>query len=202
MRLPIVLASASPRRRELLGLLGIPFRAVPADMDEEAVSTGFADHRRAVVAVARAKAEAVASRCPGEMVLAADTAVLVDGRRLGKPRDEAEAREMLFALQGRTHTVVTGLVLVDGERGRSLEAWEETEVTMLPLGRRDVEAYVATGEPLDKAGAYAVQGLGASFIARVEGCYFNVVGLPLARTAGLLREVGLHVVRGRSWCDG
>ncbi len=202
MRLPVILASASPRRRDLLGLLGIPFQVCAADLDEAAICGGAADAREAAVAAARAKAEAVAGRFPGRTVLGADTVVVLDGVCLGKPRDAAEAEAMLLRLQGRTHTVVTGVAVVDGEGGRRLAAREETAVTMLPLSREDVAAYVATGEPLDKAGAYAVQGLGAALVARVEGCYFNVVGLPLARTSLLLRELGFHVVRGTGWGHG
>ncbi len=202
MLLPVILASGSPRRRELLRLLGIPFRVCAPALDEVEAAGGVEEPRAAALAVARAKAEAVAGRFPGRTVLAADTAVLLDGTSLGKPRDAAEAEAMLLRLQGRTHTVVTGVAVVDGEGGRVLTAWEETGVTMLPLSREDVAAYVATGEPLDKAGGYAVQGLGAALVARVEGCYFNVVGLPLARTAALLRELGFHVVRGTGWTRG
>jgi len=146
-----------------------------------------------VAAVALDKARAVAREWMGgpAVVLGADTEVVLDGRYLGKPRDAADAARMLRALSGRTHEVVTGLALVDAPSGREETLAVTTRVTMLDASDEDIAAYVATGEPLDKAGAYAVQGLGARLVARVDGCFTNVVGLPVETTRRLLERWGL-----------
>jgi septum formation protein len=147
----------------------------------------------AVAAVALDKARAVAREWTGgpAVVLGADTEVVLDGRYLGKPRDAADAARMLRALSGRTHEVVTGLALVDAPSGREETLAVTTRVTMIDAGDDEIAAYVATGEPLDKAGAYAVQGLGARLVARVDGCFTNVVGLPVETTRRLLERWGL-----------
>jgi septum formation protein len=146
-----------------------------------------------VAAVALDKARAVAREWTGgpAVVLGADTEVVLDGRYLGKPRDAADAVRMLRALSGRTHEVVTGLALVDAPSGREETLAVTTRVTMLDASDEDIAAYVATGEPLDKAGAYAVQGLGARLVARVDGCFTNVVGLPVETARWLLERWGL-----------
>jgi len=146
-----------------------------------------------VAAVALDKARAVAREWTGgpAIVLGADTEVVLDGRYLGKPRDAADAVRMLLALSGRTHEVVTGLALVDAPSGREETLAVTTRVTMIDAGDEEIAAYVATGEPLDKAGAYAVQGLGARLVARVDGCFTNVVGLPVETTRRLLERWGL-----------
>jgi septum formation protein len=146
-----------------------------------------------VAAVALDKARAVAREWTGgpAVVLGADTEVVLDGRYLGKPRDAADAVRMLRALSGRTHEVVTGLALVDAPSGREETLAVTTRVTMLDASDEDIAAYVATGEPLDKAGAYAVQGLGARLVARVDGCFTNVVGLPVETARRLLERWGL-----------
>ena len=146
-----------------------------------------------MAAVALDKARAVAREWMGgpAVVLGADTEVVLDGRYLGKPRDAADAARMLRALSGRTHEVVTGLALVDAPSGREETLAVTTRVTMLDASDEDIAAYVATGEPLDKAGAYAVQGLGARLVARVDGCFTNVVGLPVETTRRLLERWGL-----------
>jgi len=146
-----------------------------------------------VAAVALDKARAVAREWTGgpAVVLGADTEVVLDGRYLGKPRDAADAARMLRALSGRTHEVVTGLALVDAPSGREETLAVTTRVTMIDAGDEEIAAYVATGEPLDKAGAYAVQGLGARLVARVDGCFTNVVGLPVETTRRLLERWGL-----------
>jgi len=190
----IVLASASPRRKELLGSLGVAYRVIPSLVDEpepDAAETpgGYA------LRMARLKARDVAWGHPGSYVLGADTVVAVGGHILGKPRDEADARRMLAMLAGREHTVVTGCCLV-GPDGQTV--WEEapaSRVTFAALTDEAIAAYAATGEPLDKAGGYAIQGLGAFMIARVEGSYTNVVGLPLAEVVELLRTYGVIVPR-------
>ena len=146
-----------------------------------------------MAAVALDKARAVAREWTGgpAVVLGADTEVVLDGRYLGKPRDAADAARMLRALRGRTHDVVTGLALVDAPSGREETLAVTTRVTMIDAGDEEIAAYVATGEPLDKAGAYAVQGLGARLVARVDGCFTNVVGLPVETTRRLLERWGL-----------
>lgn len=146
-----------------------------------------------MAAVALDKARAVAREWTGgpAVVLGADTEVVLDGRYLGKPRDAADAARMLRALSGRTHEVVTGLALVDAPSGREETLAVTTRVTMLDASDEDIAAYVATGEPLDKAGAYAVQGLGARLVARVDGCFTNVVGLPVETARRLLERWGL-----------
>lgn len=177
----LVLASASPRRREILETAGLSFSVRPADVDEstrEGESAG--DYVRRL---AETKARAVWE--PGETTLGADTTVVLDSEILGKPGDEAEAVDMLTRLAGRGHDVITGYCLFDGER---VEAGAETtRVVFAPMTADEVANYVRSGEPFDKAGGYGIQGLASKFIERVEGCYFNVVGLPIARIYSLLR---------------
>jgi len=183
----LVLASASPRRQELLARLGVAFTVVPSDIPEEHPA---APPPEAIAAVALAKARAVALRLPSDaVVLGADTEVVLDGRLLGKPRDAADAVRILRELRGRTHEVITGVALV--ARGGEEATAVTTRVTMRDYDTPEIEAYVATGEPLDKAGAYGVQGLGARLVARVDGCLTNVVGLPISTTRELLERWGV-----------
>ncbi|MDH3254872.1 MAG: Maf family protein, partial [Acidobacteriota bacterium] len=170
----LILASASPRRRELLRNLGLEFLCRPVDLDETPLTGEAAEPY--VRRLARAKAETVARK--GEVVLAADTVVVRDGQLLGKPVDPDEARAMLASLSGRDHSVYTG-VAIHLPPGLTRDAVCRSEVTMAPLSREEVDWYVLTGEPLDKAGAYAIQGLGALLVERIDGNYSNVVGLPL-----------------------
>ncbi len=183
---PLVLASQSPRRRELLEQLGIPLVVRPANADE-AVLPGEAA-RDYVLRVAREKARAV----EGAIVLAADTAVVLRGEVLGKPSGAEDARRMLRALSGTVHEVLTGVCVRRATAALAIEldAVVSTEVRFAPLSPAEVDWYVATGEPLDKAGAYAIQGAGGAFVVRVDGSVSNVVGLPLAETADLLRRAG------------
>jgi septum formation protein len=180
---PLVLASASPRRRALLEQLGIPLRIDPAHLDENVRPGEPAE--RYVVRLAREKAESVHARHPGDTVLAADTSVVLDGAVLGKPADAAEALEMLQALSGRRHQVMTA-VAVAGKGDRLVTA----AVTFAPASEAALRWYVSTGEPMDKAGAYAVQGIGGFLVERIEGSHSAVVGLPLVETVALLRESG------------
>jgi len=192
----VVLASASPRRRDLLAALGLPFAVRPVDLDETP-RPGEAP-RDYVSRLAAEKAAADAR--PGELVLAADTVVVLDEedggpqRLLGKPGGPEEAEEMLARLAGREHVVFTGVALIaaaDGGGGpRRATAVEESRVRLAPLGAAEIAWYVATGEPLDKAGAYAIQGIGALFVEAVEGNYTNVVGLPLPAVYRLFGELG------------
>jgi septum formation protein len=182
---PLILASASPRRRELLRSVGVPFDVIPSDVPEDPLSGEQCDAfaRR----VARDKAVEVARRRPGAFVLGADTVVVVDGDLLGKPRDRADAHRMLTLLSGRAHRVLTAVALVD-PAGEIDEILVETEVEMRPLSREEIEAYVDSSEPYDKAGAYAAQGGAARFVRDVRGSYSNVIGLPLDEVEALLRR--------------
>jgi len=180
---PLVLASASPRRRALLEQLGIPLHVDPAHLDENVGAGEPAD--RYVLRIAREKAAAVCARHPGATVLAADTSVVVDGRVLGKPVDPDDALRMLGALAGRSHHVLTA-VAVAGAGVRLVTA----EVTFARAAEPELRWYVATGEPMDKAGAYAVQGIGGFLVERITGSVSAVVGLPLVETLALLREAG------------
>jgi len=180
---PLVLASASPRRRALLEQLGIPLRIDPAHLDENVRAGEPAE--RYVLRLAREKAEAVQLRHPDDMVLAADTSVVLDGAVLGKPADADEALAMLRALSGRRHQVMTA-VAVAGKGDRLVTA----AVTFAAADEAALRWYVSTGEPMDKAGAYAVQGIGGFLVERIEGSHSAVVGLPLVEMVALLRESG------------
>lgn len=187
-----VLASASPRRVELLRSAGFEFDVIPAEVDEaidvEETPDGYA--RR----VAQLKAQAVAARVSGRVVLAADTIVVVDHEVLGKPADAADARRMLRRLSGREHVVMTAICLIsEGGAKRIQTAVARTTVEFAPLSQAEIDWYVATGEPMDKAGAYAVQGLASRFVTRIDGSYSNVVGLPVAVVYELCRGAGLLV---------
>jgi len=183
----IILASQSPRRRELLSLIGIPHEVRPADLDESVLpGESPAPHAERL---ARAKAEAVAATEPDAVVIGADTIVVLDGDILGKPRDTVDASAMLQRLSGRTHTVLTAVAVT--RDGRTVSGVESVEVTFRPLTPEQIEAYIATGEPMDKAGAYGIQGFGAVIVERVHGDYFAVMGLALGRMVELLEQVGI-----------
>jgi len=171
----LVLASRSPRRRDILHQAGIPFVVRPADVDETPFPGEAA--RDYVTRIAREKANA-ASVAPGEIVLAADTTVTICGQILGKPLDAADARRMLHMLSGQRHAVLTAICLRSSTR--VIEDCAETSVWFAPLSPQEIEDYAASGEPMDKAGAYAIQGLASKFVERIDGCYFNVMGLPIA----------------------
>jgi septum formation protein len=182
----IVLASASPRRSELLQQMGVPFRVCPADVDERVLEgESPADY---ALRLARAKAaEVMRGSSSGQAVLGADTAVVVDGAILGKPADEAEARDMLGRLSGRSHEVYSAVALALPS-GAMLERLNVTRVTFAPLDRQWIEAYLATGDSMDKAGAYGVQGPAAARIQRIEGSFSGVMGLPMYETYELLHQ--------------
>ena len=190
----LVLASQSPRRSEILRQAGIPFTVRAAAVDETPLAGEKPEEY--VVRLAELKALAVPA-APDETVLGADTTVVIDGEMLGKPADAAGARRMLERLSGRQHEVITGVCLKRGvEVVRDCAA---TKVWFAPMSAREIEEYVASGEPMDKAGAYAIQGLASKFIEKIDGCYFNVVGLPVALVFGHLRPsqipVDFHDIR-------
>lgn len=192
----LILASASPRRRRLLEGLGLVFEVRPAEIDERRV--GSESPETYVRRLGESKALAV--RRPGELVLAADTVVVLDGEILGKPAGPADAESMLTRLSGRRHRVLTGVTLAseDGAKPEALcrSVVVETLVSMASLSAREIAWYVATGEPDDKAGGYAVQGLGALFVESIDGNYSNVVGLPLPTVYRLLAEAGWELLEG------
>ena len=187
----LILASSSPRRAEVLRDAGIAFEVYAPQVEEarrpnEAVEKMVA---RLAEAKARAAAESVGEKNHA-IIICADTAVELDGEIFGKPRDAADAREMLSYLSGRTHYVLTGIFAVRLPDGATRSAVERTAVTFAPLDPIEIEAYVTSGEPFGKAGGYAIQGRAGRYIPRIEGCYFNVVGLPLARLYALLGDLG------------
>ena len=184
----MILASQSPRRRELLALVGIPHEVRPADIDETYLpGEPPRDHAERL---AREKTAAIAAAEPEALVIGSDTIVVVDGDVLGKPAQAEEAGRMIARLAGRTHTVMTGVAVA--WRGQTRSAVEEVDVTFHPLSAREIAEYVATREPMDKAGAYGIQGYGATIVARVDGDYFAVMGLPLQRLVRLLGDVGIR----------
>jgi septum formation protein len=186
---PIILASNSPRRRELLAQIGLTFTVAPADVDER-LHPGEAPKDYAE-RLARDKARAAAERAREGIVIAADTIVVVGGTVLGKPANAEDARRMLKELSGREHEVVTALAVMDAATGRSSVRTSITRVWFRTLAEREIDAYVATREPLDKAGAYGIQERGALLVDRIEGCYSNVVGLPLSLLGEMLRNFGV-----------
>ncbi len=192
----IILASSSPRRAEILRDAGIPFTVRATQIDESPLPVESA--HAMVARLAEAKARAAASHLntsEGEcIVIGADTTVELNGEILGKPDDSAHAREMLAKLSGCTHRVLTGIFILRIQGNATRAAVEISTVTFASLSEKEIAAYVSSGEPLGKAGGYAIQGLAGRFIPKIEGCYFNVVGLPLARLYALLRELG--------WEDG
>lgn len=184
----VILASQSPRRRELLTLVGIRHLVRPADIDESLLP-GEAPVPHAE-RLAREKAHRLAERHPDAVVIAADTIVVLEGAILGKPTDAVDACATLARLSGRTHTVFTAIAVARG--GRTESAVEAVEVTFRTLDSAEIAAYVATGEPMDKAGAYGIQGFGATIVERIEGDYFSVMGLGLCRLVELLDRLGLR----------
>ena len=186
----IILASGSPRRRELLNTLGLSFTVCPAKGEETAPEG--AGPAEIVKALSRAKAGVVARQFAGELIIAADTIVYLDGRVLGKPKDEADARAMLSALSGRSHEVYTGVTVMLGED--TLCEAECTKVFFRELSAEEIDAYVASGDPMDKAGAYGIQGRAALMVEKIEGDYFNVMGLPLCRLGKMLKTIGVRLL--------
>ena len=193
MNIKIILASSSPRRRQLMAQLGLPCEIIASDVDENAQGSA----KEQVAELARRKAQAVRAKIDSNetyVIIAADTLVEVDGKILAKPADHTEAFAMLKSLSGRRHTVYTGVVLLKvGEKERITSFVEQAQVLFRPLSDDEILAYIATGEPFDKAGAYGVQDKGAALVARVEGDYYTVVGLPLSRLAVELAGLGIDI---------
>lgn len=186
MRPRVILASASPRRRELLTLVGIPHEVRPADIDETYLAGEVP--RQHALRLAREKAERISE--PDAVVIGSDTIVVIDGEVLGKPASEEDALRMLRRLSGRSHTVITAVAVA--WKGRVVADAESVDVTFHALSDAEIRGYIATREPMDKAGAYGIQGYGATIVARVDGDYFAVMGLPLQRMVQLMRELGLR----------
>ena len=183
--LPLILASGSPRRRELLDLMGLTYTVETPDVDES-----FSGRpSETVMEISRRKAAAVAARHSDSIIIAADTLVFADGA-LGKPHTPERAKEMLRSLAGNWHHVYTGITVINTRSGRILRNVDKTRVHLVPMTEQEIDAYVATGEPLDKAGAYGIQGMGGMFVDRIDGSYSNVVGIPMSMLRIMLAQVG------------
>ncbi|MTH52980.1 septum formation inhibitor Maf [Bacillus mangrovi] len=185
----LILASGSPRRKELLENLKVPFNVMITNVDET-ISEGTGPEK-AVQQLARKKAVHIAGSFPDSFIVAADTVVVLDGDILGKPKDEQEAIRTLGRLSGRTHHVYTGVSIIKGKKERIFHT--ATEVTFYDLSGEEIQKYAETGEPLDKAGSYGIQGLGSLFVKEIKGDYYSVVGLPVARLLRELREIGFTI---------
>lgn len=183
----LILASQSPRRRELFSLVGLDYTAITSDADE---NIPFTEPGEFVEQLALRKASAVKKDNPGACVVGADTIVWLNGEIIGKPRDPEDAVNILKKLSGKTHTVYTGVAVLT-DQGYDV-CHDTTEVTMEDIPETDIRAYVASGEPLDKAGAYGIQGPAAVFVKRVEGCYFTVIGMPMHKLYHMLAKVGIY----------
>lgn len=192
----IILASASPRRKELMASLQLKFEIMPSDADESV--PGDWSPERIVTELALRKANAVREQYPTQVadavIVGSDTIVVLDDRIFGKPENEEEAAAMLQSLQGRSHYVYTGIACTDTTTGRTSTGYRHTLVHMKPLTPERIQAYVRSGEPADKAGAYAIQGLGSTLVDRIEGCYFTVVGLPVSLLSDMLEEFDISVL--------
>ena len=188
----IILASASPRRKELLEKIGLTFKVEPSNYEEQ-VHSGLEPHEFAQK-IALEKARTVASKHKDGIVIAADTFIVFGGQILGKPHTENEARKMLETINGKSHSVITGFSIIDTSKNKTLSKSVETKVYLRKLTLAEIDAYVKSKEPLDKAGAYAIQGLGAVFVEKIEGDYFNVIGLPLSALTEALKEFGINIM--------
>jgi septum formation protein len=185
----LILASSSPRRRDLLSTLGLTFQVVIPEIRE--IPSPHETPRDFTLRVAERKAQVVGDRYPHAWVIGADTVVVLEGAILGKPRDRDDAKRMLQQLANREHIVITGYALVKAAEDKKVGGVEETRVKIDSLGEREIDWYVNTGEPLDKAGGYAIQGKGAFMVEWIEGSYTNVVGLPLCQIMRLFKDVGI-----------
>lgn len=188
----LILASSSPRRKELLQSLGLKFEVAVKPVSEEV--TAAMDPGAVVEMLSLRKAQAVARTREHGLVIGSDTVVVHNGEILGKPENAQHAKEMLVKLQGNAHYVYSGVAIIDATTGKQEVTHQKTKVILKSMTTAEIEAYVSTGEPMDKAGAYAIQGVASIFVAGIEGCYFNVVGLPLERLADLLKKMNYDVL--------
>jgi septum formation protein len=188
----IILASASPRRKELLKKLGLKFKVEPGNYKEDIDSD--MEPLELAKLLSLKKAELVAKNHGNALVIAADTFCVLEGQILGKPRTEAEARKMLVTISGKQHSVITGFTIIDAGSHKVVSRSVETRVYIRKLSSHEIDSYVKSKEPLDKAGAYAIQGLGSIIVERIEGDYFNVMGLPLGALAESLKEFGVNIL--------
>lgn len=188
----IILASASPRRKELLEKLGLKFEVEPSNSEEDTHSNQ--EPHELAKSLSLQKARLVAQKHKDALVIAADTFIVFSGNLLGKPHTEAEAKNMLKMLSGKSHRAITGFTIIDTASDKTLSEAVETKVYIKKLTLSEIDSYVKSGEPLDKAGAYAIQGLGAVIVEKLEGDYFNVIGLPLAALAESLKKFGVNIL--------
>lgn len=188
----IILASASPRRKALLEQLGLDFEVIPSDCEEE-INSGLDPHDLAKK-LSSEKAKSVADKNKNTLVIGADTFIAYKGKIIGKPRDGEEAMKILKLLQGNTHSVITGLTVIDSDTGKTVSDSIETKVHFKKLADDEIEGYILTNEPLDKAGAYGIQALGAAVVDKIDGDYFNVVGLPLSLLHDVLKKFGVNLL--------
>jgi septum formation protein len=199
MKQKIILASSSPRRHSLMEQIGLEFEVIPSRYEEDLKIR----HRpsRTVMDLAQGKAEEVVSRVKKGIVIGADCIVVLGMRKLGKPKDRDDARRMLKRISGRTVKVYSGIAIIDARTGKNLVDYEVTRVKMRRMSAEDIDRYVATGEPLDKAGAFAIQGLGAIFVSEIKGCYHNVMGLPVYNLAKNLKKFGVNIFAYEKWTN-
>lgn len=183
--MPLILASSSPRRRKLLQELGLKFKVIPSHIEEKDMP---GKPEEMACTWSSLKAQEIAKHHHG-VIIGADTIVVLGNKILGKPQDEAEAKRMLYKLSGNTHRVITGLSLINTRNSHKISEFVESKVTFREVNEKEIDAYIATKEPLDKAGAYGIQGKGAVFITRVQGCYTNVVGLPISSCLNYLKQI-------------
>ena len=195
----IILASASPRRKELLEKLSLKFKVDASDCEEEIDSE--LEPAELVRQISVTKAKSVAALHPNAVIIAADTIGVIGKKILGKPHTENEAGKMLKEISGKPHLVITGFTILDTTTNQMISETVKTTVYIKKLTRQEIDAYVKTGEPLDKAGAYAIQGLGAVIVEKIEGDYYNVMGLPLNAVTEALKEFGIDVLEDRSPCN-
>jgi septum formation protein len=188
----VILASASPRRKELLEKIGLKFEAEPSNYEED-ISPKLKP-RELAESLSFEKAKVAAGSHKNALVIAADTFIVFRGKILGKPKTETQAKKMLETINGKPHSVITGFTIIDTENNKAISKSVETKVYIKRLTPNEVDAYVKSGEPLDKAGAYAIQGLGSVIVEKIEGDYFNVMGLPLSALAESLKEFGVHIL--------
>lgn len=193
MNKELILASASPRRKQLLTQLGLNFIVEPSCEEEKLVENNVIPSEKAVL-LAKQKAFSVSRRHKDVLVIGADTIVVLDDKILGKPEDETDAKNMLSALSGRWHCVYTGVTVVDADTNHYISGYEESRVKFKNLNQQEIENYIKTGEPMDKAGSYGIQGKGAIFIEKIEGCYYNIVGLPLFKLSEMLTVFGYKIL--------